>query len=96
MAEKKRNLFDDGVFKPLAKIGQGKTMRLRLQLWLNCLQFGTKINDNFVNLNLSLDQFACVEDWLEDLEKDAEEKVQKFAVEQEGNYRMESVATRNN
>ncbi|EHV63998.1 hypothetical protein ECDEC6A_0037 [Escherichia coli DEC6A] len=25
-----------------------------------------------------------------------EEKVQKFAVEQEGNYRMESVATRNN
>lgn len=71
MAEKKRNLFDDGVFKPLAKIGQGKTMRLRLQMWRNCLQFGTKINDDFLNLDFPIDQFAVVEDWFEDLEKDA-------------------------
>ena len=71
MADKPRNIFDDGAFKPLAKIAQGKTMRLRLQLWRNCLQFGTKINDKFVNLDLPVDQFGYVEDWFDDLEKDA-------------------------
>lgn len=61
--QKQRNLFEDGVFKPMADIGQGKSMRLRLGLWLNNLQFGTKINDQFVNLNLPLSEFGVFEDW---------------------------------
>lgn len=61
--QKQRNLFDDGVFKPLADIGQGKTMRLRLGLWNNNLQFSTKINDQYANLNLPLSEFGVFEQW---------------------------------
>ena len=64
MSQQKRNIFDDNMFKPLAPIGQGKTMRLRIGLWNNNLQFNTKINDNFENMNLGLDMFALMCDWV--------------------------------
>lgn len=73
--QKQRNLFDDGVFKPMADIGQGKSMRLRLGLWQNNLQFSTKINDQYANLNLPLSEFGVFENWFKfDVDKTSRNK----------------------
>lgn len=69
--QNKRNLYDDGVFKPLADIGQGKTMRLRLGIWKNTIQFSTKINDQYVNLALTLSDFGIFEDWVAEIPRGA-------------------------
>lgn len=75
MSQQKRNLFDDNIFKPLAPIGGGKTMRLRMGLWNNNLQLNTKINDNFENMNLGLDQYGVMCDWIRDnTDKDSRER----------------------
>lgn len=75
MSQQKRNLFDDNIFKPLAPIGGGKTMRLRMGLWNNNLQFNTKINDNFENMNVGLDQYGILCSWIRDnTDKDSRER----------------------
>ena len=75
MSQQKRNLFDDNIFKPLAPIGGGKTMRLRMGLWNNNLQFNTKINDNFENMNVGLDQYGVLCSWIRDnTDKDSRER----------------------
>lgn len=65
-----RNFLDDNAFKPLAKIEGGKTMRLRVQLWNNCIQLCTKVGGEFLNMDLSLEQFDMATQFSEEIQSD--------------------------
>ncbi|MGL5648946.1 MAG: hypothetical protein ACRDDY_13945 [Clostridium sp.] len=60
MSDIKKNYLDENAFKPIAKIDGGKTMRLRVSLWNNCLQLGTKVGNDFLNIDITLDYFRII------------------------------------
>lgn len=78
MSEQKKNYLDENAFKPLAKIEGGKTLRLRVSVWNNCLQLGTKIGNDFINLDITLDYFKLIAKKVRDLKGD--ERAKAFAL----------------